>query len=128
MPATLRDQAQAGILDLEQLLGACRRFLGEADDIDLVGEPPKIIVVRVERTVDDLVGVRAVRIEYVVAPVCIEHGTMRIAIPLVGRLSIVGVEHCEKFRQEVDQHAAGYEAGFTDARETVVSSTVSRAR
>ena len=41
---------------------------------------------------------------------------MRVAIPLVGRLWIVGVEYCEEIREEIDQHAAGYEVGRADAR------------
>ena len=105
-----------GPIDLQDLLGLGDRLFGELHDIDRVREMPQVVAIGLERRRDHVVRMRTVGVEYVVVPVGVEDEAMRFAVVPIRRFSIVGIEHGEKIREQVDQHGAGYEISSIESR------------
>ena len=91
-------------IELQQLLGPRDGLFSELDQIGRTCEREEIAPVRLQRGGDDLIGVRAVGVENVVAPVGVEDGSVGFAILSIGRFSVARLENREEIGEEIDQH------------------------
>ena len=91
-------------VQMQHRFGSRDRFLGELHQVGGPGEREQVAPLGPQRGSDDVVGVRAVGVENVVTPIGVEDGPVGFAVLTVCGFPIVGIEHREKIRKEIDQH------------------------
>ncbi len=79
-------------------------LLGELHHVGGLGEGEQVAALRPQRGRDDVIGVRAIGVENVVAPVGVEDGAVGFAILTIRGFPVVGTEHHEEIGKKVDQH------------------------
>ena len=80
------------------------RVLGERHQIGAARQREQVAAIGSQRGGDDLVGVRAVGVENVVAPVGVEDGAVGFTVLAVCGFPVMRVQHREKIREKIDQH------------------------